>query len=216
LPFVNQKDGSFKEEAEKWGLYHPGFSVQAYSFDYNHDGNRDLYLVKYRSDFENAATISDKIQLDVSDVSSDQLFRNDGDHFSNVTAALGLTNKSWGMSAVISDFNDDGWEDIYGEDKLSNALKLKASMIESAYIENLGNGKFKLQKLPKAAQQGPTLSTLVKDIDGNDNGSFKPSKKYEPIIVSDSKDLTEININGKPHYMVVCNNAQLEIFTFEP
>jgi len=41
------------------------------------------------------------------------LFRNDGTYFTNVTDSAGLVNKAWGLSAVISDINEDGWDDIY-------------------------------------------------------------------------------------------------------
>lgn len=136
LLFVNQKDGSFKEEAKQWGLDHPGYSAQAYLFDYDRDGDRDLYLVNYRIDFENAGGSSDKLMAAVSDESSDQLFRNDGNKFENVTASLGLMNNAWGMSAVISDFNQDGWEDIY----IANDFTEPDYM----YI-NLGDGNFSNQ-----------------------------------------------------------------------
>ena len=113
LLFVNQKDGTFREEAGKWGLDHPGYSTQAYLLDYDRDGDRDIYLVNYRYDFDNVATLSHIIQNQVEDISSDQLFRNDGTYFSNVTAEMGVMNKMWGLSAVISDFDNDGWEDLY-------------------------------------------------------------------------------------------------------
>jgi len=39
--------------------------------------------------------------------------RNDGTHFTKVTQEAGLYNKTWGLSAAVSDFNDDGWDDMY-------------------------------------------------------------------------------------------------------
>jgi hypothetical protein len=46
-------------------------------------------------------------------VTSDQLYRNDGNHFTKVTGEAGLYNKAWGLAGAIGDFNNDGWEDIY-------------------------------------------------------------------------------------------------------
>jgi hypothetical protein len=51
LLFVNQKDGTFIEEAKKWGVDDPGYSTQAYSLDYDKDGDLDLYVLNYRYDF---------------------------------------------------------------------------------------------------------------------------------------------------------------------
>jgi hypothetical protein len=237
------------EDSEGWW-----FSVSAADFDGDGDddyvignlgGNnkfqpkKDKPLYIYGKDFDNNGSFD----IALSKINNGKLVPVRGKQCSSEQNPF-LLNKI----KTYKEFASLDMNDIYGEDKLSNALKLKASMLESAYIENLGNGKFKLQKLPKAAQQGPTLSILVKDIDGDGNvdimgvgaiydaevetirydsnfgyvllgdgnGSFKPSKKYEPIIVSDSKDITEISINGKQHYIVVSNNAQLEMFTLEP
>ena len=113
LLFVNQKNGSFVEEAAKWGLNDPGYSTQIYSIDYDKDGDLDLYLVNHRYDFKNNGKISSKIQRQIEETTSDQLYRNDDSIFKKVTGEAGLYNKAWGLSAVISDFNDDGWDDIY-------------------------------------------------------------------------------------------------------
>lgn len=111
--YVNQKDGTFKNEAKKWGLDDPGYSTQAYQFDYDKDGDLDFYIVNYRYDFKNNVKINSEIQRSIEEVTSDQLYRNDGRMFTKVTGEAGLYNKAWGLSAAVGDFNDDGWEDIY-------------------------------------------------------------------------------------------------------
>ncbi|MBE9488781.1 MAG: CRTAC1 family protein, partial [Bacteroidetes bacterium] len=113
LLFVNQKDGAFKEDAKKWGLDDPGYTIQAYSLDYDKDGDLDLYLVNYRYDFKNNTKISGTIQKQIEEITSDQLYRNEGDHFIKVTGGAGLHNKTWGLAGAIGDFNNDGWDDIY-------------------------------------------------------------------------------------------------------
>lgn len=111
--FVNQKDGTFKEEGEKWGVADPGYSTQAYSLDYDKDGDLDLYVVNYRYDFKNNIRISGALQSQIEETTSDQLYRNDGDHFTKVTGEAGIYNKAWGLSGAVGDFNNDGWDDIY-------------------------------------------------------------------------------------------------------
>ncbi len=113
LLFINNKNGTFTESAKIFGLDSPGYSTQAYPIDYDRDGDLDVYVVNHRYDFQNNGRINAKIQAQVEDNTSDQLFRNDGDSFTNVTQEAGLANKAWGLSGVISDFNNDGWEDIY-------------------------------------------------------------------------------------------------------
>lgn len=111
--FVNQKDGTFKEEARKWGVDDPGYSTQAYPLDYDKDGDLDLYVINYRYDFRNNTKISGSIQKAIEETTSDQLYRNDGNTFTKVTGEAGIYNKAWGLSGAVGDFNNDGWDDIY-------------------------------------------------------------------------------------------------------
>ncbi len=111
--FVNQQDGTFKEEAKQWGIDDPGYTTQVYPLDYDKDGDLDLYVLNYRYDFKNNSKISGEIQRQIEEVTSDQLYRNDGTRFTKVTAEAGLYNKAWGLAAAVGDFNNDGWDDIY-------------------------------------------------------------------------------------------------------
>lgn len=111
--FINKKDNTFKEEAAKYGLDHFGFSVQSYFFDYDQDGDLDMYLVNHRPDFRNNIGINLENQKSIKEYSSDQLFRNDNGTFTNVTQLAGISNKAWGLSASIGDYNNDNLLDIF-------------------------------------------------------------------------------------------------------
>jgi hypothetical protein len=111
--FINQKNNTFIESAKEYGLDHNGFSTQSYFFDFDKDGDLDMYLVNHRADFSNNTKISSAIQNEIFEESSDQLFRNDGAKFTKVTAESELLNKAWGLSASVGDFNNDDWPDIY-------------------------------------------------------------------------------------------------------
>lgn len=113
LLFVNQQDGTFKEDAKNWGIDDPGYTTQAYSLDYDKDGDLDLYVVNYRYDFANNNKINSAIQRQIEEITSDQLYRNNGSNFTKVTAEAKLRNKAWGLGAAVGDFNNDGWDDIY-------------------------------------------------------------------------------------------------------
>lgn len=113
LLFVNQKDGAFKEEGAKWGIDDPGYTTQVYQLDYDKDGDLDLYVLNYRYDFKNNSKISGLIQSQIEEITSDQLYRNDGTRFTKVTGEAGLYNKSWGLGGAVGDFNNDGWDDLY-------------------------------------------------------------------------------------------------------
>ena len=111
--FINNQDGTFTESANQWGIADSGFSTQAYTLDYDKDGDLDLYIVNYRADFKNNSKISGAIQNKIETVFSDQLYRNNGQSFTNVTAVAGVANKAWGLGAAIGDYNGDTYPDIY-------------------------------------------------------------------------------------------------------
>jgi hypothetical protein len=113
LLFINQKDGTFIEQAQQFGLADQGHTTQAYYLDFDKDNDIDIYVVNHRIDFKNNSKISSEIARDIQAETSDQLYRNDGGKFVNVTVAAGIANKAWGLSASIADYNEDGWPDIY-------------------------------------------------------------------------------------------------------
>lgn len=111
--YINQKNNTFKEQAKAWGLDHFGFSIQSYFFDYDKDGDLDMYLVNHRIDFQNAREVNPKGKPLLFQDTSDHLFRNDGNKFTDVSIKTKIGNHAWGLSASIGDFNNDNWLDIY-------------------------------------------------------------------------------------------------------
>jgi len=134
--FINDGTGHFTESAARYGLDDPGFSTQIYPFDYDQDGDMDLYLLSHRTDFKNSSKVlAPRPDRGADEYDTDKLFRNNGDgNFSNVTAEAGLINRGFGLSTLFMDFNGDGYNDIYvANDYLEP---------DNLYI-NDGNGHFK-------------------------------------------------------------------------
>lgn len=108
----------FKEMAAEYGLADTSYSVHAAFFDYDNDGDLDIYLVTTRlAQRESATFSSNKSPTNNSDI--DKLFRNDWNDslrhpvFTDVSKESGITDPGFGLGVVISDINKDGWKDIY-------------------------------------------------------------------------------------------------------
>lgn len=112
----------FKEEAQKYHVNIASYSNQATFFDYDGDGDLDLYLMKNESVHPNA--IFGRSQRHVQDApAGDKLLRNDNGVFTEITQQSGIFSSltGYGLGLAISDFNQDGWPDIYvGNDFFEN------------------------------------------------------------------------------------------------
>jgi len=128
LLFVNKgKDATgkpiFKEEAQTYGLDDKDYSTQAAFFDYDKDGDLDMYLLTNAFDNTNRNTPRPRYRGGEAK-STDRLYRNNGNNtFTNVSKAAGINTEGWGLGVGISDINRDGWPDIYAaNDFISNDL----------------------------------------------------------------------------------------------
>lgn len=115
--FVNQgvKDGipTFKEMAKDYGIADTTHTTNGAFFDYDNDGDLDLYLVvNQMSDSRLVNKYHDKI-ADGTSVRTHRLYRNDGKTFSNISAQAGILHEGYGLGVNICDINRDGWKDIY-------------------------------------------------------------------------------------------------------
>ena len=108
----------FREMAEEYGLADTSYSVHAAFFDYDNDGDLDMYLLTTKlAKREGARLVNSKNDIDKRDV--DKLFRNDEDSalghpvFTDVSAAAGITHTGFGLGVAVVDINKDGWKDVY-------------------------------------------------------------------------------------------------------
>lgn len=123
LLFINQGDNTFKEEASRYGLDDEGYSTQAAFFDYDRDGDLDLYLLTNGIEKHNHNDIRPR-KLKGEGKSTDRFYRNNGDNtFTNVSREAGITAEGYGLGIAIFDVNNDGWPDVYcANDFITNDL----------------------------------------------------------------------------------------------
>lgn len=130
---------TFKEMASEYGLADKSHTTNAAFFDYDNDGDLDVYLVVNEMDETKLPNKYRKKITDGSSPKTDKLFRNDWNAslghpvFTDVSKAAGILIEGFGLGVNITDINKDGWKDIFvSNDYLTNDL---------FYINN-GDGTF--------------------------------------------------------------------------
>ena len=111
--YINNGDLTFTEKAENFGVADQGFSTSATFCDFNKDNLVDLYVVNQPPSIPGRrGKIS---QSDLPGIQfSDRLYKNMGDgKFIDHTEKSNIRNFGFGLSALVGDFNDDSWQDIY-------------------------------------------------------------------------------------------------------
>ncbi|TDD99369.1 VCBS repeat-containing protein [Flavobacterium cellulosilyticum] len=112
--YINNGNGTFTERAKEYGIDDIGNSVQGTFFDYDKDGDLDLFVANYPpTKFSSPTFAYVQMMRNVKDQESGHLYRNDGNHFTNVTDAAGVKAYGLSLSATIGDINNDSWPDIY-------------------------------------------------------------------------------------------------------
>lgn len=111
------KDGipTYAEKAKDFGLDFSGMSTQAAFFDYDLDGDLDLFLLNHTV-HQNGTFAERKNFLGTyHPLSGDRMYRNDGPIFTDITKASGIHSSaiSYGLGVAVADINLDGYPDLY-------------------------------------------------------------------------------------------------------
>ena len=115
--YINNGDLTFSESAKKLGVAFSGFSTQAAFLDYDKDGDLDFYLLNH-----NIHTVrsygTTKNRNDQDPLAGDRFFENkinETGNFVDVTEQSQIYSSplGYGLAIGISDFNQDGWLDLY-------------------------------------------------------------------------------------------------------
>lgn len=112
--FINQGDGTFSEQAASYGLDFDSYSSNAAFFDYDLDGDLDMYLLNHAvhtQDSYGKASLRYSRQFET----GDKLLRNDDGKFVEVSEEAGIFGgiNGYGLGLAVSDFNLDGLPDVY-------------------------------------------------------------------------------------------------------
>lgn len=135
LLYINNHDNTFTEEAASYGLDDAGYSTHAAFFDYDKDGDLDMFLLNHSIHYFQVDNEFTRLKNTADKNFGSKLYRNNNGHFTDVSATAGIVSNviSFGLGVAVGDVNEDGWPDVY----VSNDFKEQ----DYLYINNR-NGTF--------------------------------------------------------------------------
>ena len=112
--YINNGDGTFTDRTKQYGLDFAGYSTQAVFFDYDGDGDLDMYLLNHSTHVERTPSTHPQ-RWPRHPRAGDRLYRNDGGHFVDASDQAHIYGgvEGYGLGVVASDLNGDGCPDLY-------------------------------------------------------------------------------------------------------
>ncbi|MBR9922262.1 MAG: VCBS repeat-containing protein [Bacteroidetes bacterium] len=210
--YINNGDGTFKEAAAQYGLDFQGFSQQAAWFDYDGDGDLDCFLLNHSVHSPENYQASEKVRTRRDSLSGDRLYRNDGGTFTDVSESAKIYGGriGFGLGLVVSDFDNNGWPDVY----VANDFH------ENDYLYlNQGDGQFK-ETLTASVGHTSQFSMGVDAADLNNDGytdllslDMKPENESikKQSVGPDPYNIYKHKLNFGYHYQYARNNLQINL-----
>nr|WP_293834246.1 VCBS repeat-containing protein [uncultured Arsenicibacter sp.] len=211
----------FSDQTMAWGLALPGQTTQATFFDYDRDGDLDLFMLNHNPrllpvlDPAPTAALMQRSNPEI----GVRLLRNMGNHFDDVTEKAGISSSvlSYGLGLGVSDFNGDGWPDFY----ISNDYTIP----DYLYINNhddRGNGPTFTNQLKSSIRHTSHFSM------GNDvadvNNDARPdiftldmlpedNRRQKLLMAPDNYDKFNLAVSSGFYYQHMRNMLQLNVGT---
>ena len=209
LLYINNKDNTFTEKAAEYGLDDIGNSVQATFFDYDLDGDLDLYVANYPPTSFSATNNNYRFKMSkTSDVETDKLYRNDGEVFTNVTDEAGLRSFGLTLSATVGDVNNDSWPDIYVSNDFSTPDYLFINNKNGTFTEQVKNTTKQTAFYGMGVDIADFNNDQLLDIIQVDMMA-KNNRRAKANMASMDPKLFWSTVNAGFHYQYMQNNLQM-------
>jgi hypothetical protein len=136
--FINDGDGTFTDRTAEYGLEHEGYSTQAAFFDYDGDGDLDMYLLNHSTHEQRGAVFNTQRAIR-HPRAGDRLFSNEGNRFVDVSQAAGVFGgvDGYGLGVVASDLNLDGCPDLFVSNDFDESDFVYINNCDGTFTESL-------------------------------------------------------------------------------
>lgn len=200
----------YKDEAHEYGLDFSGFSTQAVFFDYDGDGDLDMYLLNHTIHQNGTFGERAKLLATKNPVSGDRLFRNNGNNtFTDVTEQSGIHSSvlGYGLGVCVGDINLDGWPDIYVGNDFHEDDYMYINQHNGTFKDDLNNEMMHTSQFTMGVDIGDVNNDAFPDIITMDMLPSDP-KILKSALGEDEYDLFYSKIGYGYNFQYTRNNLQ--------
>lgn len=208
--FINNGDGTFSEQAAAYGLADKGFSTHAAFFDYDRDGDLDVYLLNnsYKAIGEFNLRINERPKRDP--VGGDKLYRNDNGQFVDVSEEAGIYGSiiGFGLGVTVGDVNDDNWPDLFISNDFFERDYLYLNNGDGTFDEVLENSMQSISAASMGADMADINNDLRPDVFVTDMLP-EPDQRIKQVTTFESWDRHHYGVQNGYHYQYSRNMLHL-------
>ncbi|HTE30651.1 MAG TPA: VCBS repeat-containing protein [Chryseolinea sp.] len=208
--FINNGNLTFTDRAEELGVADKGYATHAAFFDYDKDGDLDLYILNNSYQAIGSFNLRKNARPLRDSLGGHKLMRNDGNHFTDVSEQAGIYGSviAFGLGVTVGDINKDGWPDIY----VSNDFFER----DYLYINNK-NGTFK-ECLPDQMKSisGTSMGADLADINNDSYPDIfvtemlpKDNDRLKTVTTFENWDRYQYNVKNDYYHQFTRNMLQL-------
>lgn len=208
--FINNGDGTFSEQAEAYGLADRGFSTHAAFFDFDRDGDLDVYLLNNSYKAIGSFNLQ-KNERPIRDaVGGDKLYRNDGGIFVDVSEEAGIYGSviGFGLGVTVGDIDGDNWPDIFISNDFFEKDYLYINQQDGTFKEDLEN---RMQSI-SAASMGADMADINNDAQPDifvTDMLPEPDERLKQVTTFESWDRHHYGVENGYHYQYSRNMLHL-------
>ncbi|UOY05120.1 VCBS repeat-containing protein [Muricauda sp. SCSIO 64092] len=207
--FINNGDNTFSEQANAYGIDDPSNSVQATFFDYDLDGDLDLYVANYPPTPFNAPNYFYRFkQYSPKPLETDRLFKKEGETFVDVTEEAGLKTFGLSLSATVADINKDGWPDLYVSNDFSTPDYMFINNKDGSFSDVLKQTTKNISFYGMGVDIADFNNDALPDILQVDM-TAQINRRAKANMASMNPDLFWSTVNAGFHYQYMQNSLQL-------
>ena len=215
--YINNRNLTFTNKAAEYGLEDVSYSIQSYFFDYDNDGDKDVFFVNHQDDFSKSMTIPARMEngklIYVEDTAtvntSNRLYENRGGKFVDVTKKAGLITHAFGLSASLADLNGDGWTDIYVANDFNKPDFVFINNKNGTFTDKLTSYLSHTSFSAMGSDIGDINNDGLEDIFVVDMAVEEPTRQKQLFAVNQNYDKFQLLLKFNLFYQYPRNSLQL-------